>query len=139
MRHTGTAKSQPPPYTRYLKADALRGKRLGVPAFVMKGSGVPFQGLSSALAAEEIGKRRAKSEIALQPQTRAAFLRAIEGLRRAGATIVFDDALLPDSFADIVSRVHTRPYVRQGTENFLRRFGPAQYHSIAEYEKVVGS
>ena len=27
--------------------------------------------------------------------------------------IVFDDALLPDSFADAVSRVYTRPYIRQ--------------------------
>jgi Asp-tRNA(Asn)/Glu-tRNA(Gln) amidotransferase A subunit family amidase len=133
------AKSQPPPYVQYLKADALKGKRLGVPAFVTQGEGVPFQGMSPPPSADEARKRRRKDAIPLRPETRDAFLRGIEGLRKAGATIVFDDALLPDSFADAVSRVYTRPYVRQGTENFLRHFGPSQYHSIAEYEKVVGS
>ncbi|MGH9524438.1 MAG: amidase family protein [Terriglobales bacterium] len=33
----------------------------------------------------------------------------------------------------------TYPYVREGTENFLKNFGPAQYHSIEEYQQVVGS
>jgi Asp-tRNA(Asn)/Glu-tRNA(Gln) amidotransferase A subunit family amidase len=133
------AKVQPPPYIRYLKADALKGKRLGVPAFVMQGAGVPFQGISSSLSGDEAKKLRRTAEIPLRPETRDAFMRAIDGLRKAGATIVFDDALLPDSFADSISRVYTRPYVRQGTENFLRRFGPSQYHSIAEYKKAVGS
>ena len=133
------AKRQLPPYIQYLKADALKGKRLGVPAFVMQGAGVPFQGISSSLSGDEAQKRRRKASIPLRPETRDAFLRGIAGLRQAGATIVFDDALLPDSFADAISRVYTRPYIRQGTENFLRHFGPSQYHSIAEYEKVVGS
>ena len=139
-RTTGSeAKLHPPSYVEYLKADALKGKRLGVPAFIMKGAGVPFQGMSSSLPDEEAQKRRRKDEIPLRSQTREAFIRAIDGLRKAGGTIVMDDALLPDSFADTISRVYTRPYVRQGTENFLRSFGPAQYHSIAEYEKVIGS
>src|SRR5882762_9151441 len=35
-RTTGSAaKAQPGPYTRYLKADALKGKRFGVPAFIL--------------------------------------------------------------------------------------------------------
>src|SRR6202453_138495 len=92
------------PYTAYLKADALKGKRLGVPAFVMQGAGVPFQGISSSLSGDEAKNRRRKDEIPLRPQTREAFMRGIEGLRQAGATIVFDDALLPDSFADTISR-----------------------------------
>jgi Asp-tRNA(Asn)/Glu-tRNA(Gln) amidotransferase A subunit family amidase len=132
-------KSQPPPYVQYLKADALKGKRLGVPAFVMQGAGVPFQGIAPSFAGDFAQKLRRSSVIPLRPETRDAFLRGIEGLRKAGATLVFDDALLADSFADTVSRVYTRPYVRQGTENFLRHFGPPQYHSIAEYAKAVGS
>ena len=36
------AKAQPGPYLHYLKPHALQGKRLGVPAFVLKGSGIPF-------------------------------------------------------------------------------------------------
>ena len=133
------AKLQPLPYVQYLKADALKGKRLGVPAFVVQGAGVPFQGISPSLSGDEAQKRRRKEEIPLRPETRDAFMRGIEGLRQAGATIVFDDALLPDSFADAISRVYTRPYVRQGTENFLRHFGPAQFHSIVEYERIFGS
>ena len=133
------AKLQPPPYIQYLKADALRGKRLGVPAFVMQGAGVPFHGISSSLSGKEARKRRRKDAIPLRPEMRDAFMRGIDGLRQAGATIIFDDALLPDSFADTISRVYTRPYIREGTETFLRHFGPSQYHSIAEYQKVVGS
>jgi Asp-tRNA(Asn)/Glu-tRNA(Gln) amidotransferase A subunit family amidase len=58
--------------------------------------------------------------------------------------VVFDDSILPDSdqpdsFPQIVSRVGTLPYVREGTENFLQHFGPEQYHSPAEYAKAVGS
>ena len=64
---------------------------------------------------------------------------AIEGLRAAGATVVFDDSILPDGFADTASRVGTTPYIREGTDNFLKTFGPAQYHSAAEYAKAVGS
>src|SRR5262249_49146049 len=114
------AKAQPPPYVRYLKADALRGKRLGVPAFVLQGVGVPFQGIPPSLSDDEAQKRRRGEAIPLRPETREAFMRGIDGLRQAGATVVCDDALLPDSFADAISRVYTRPYVRQGTENFLR-------------------
>jgi amidase len=42
-----TAKDQPGPYTQYVKADALKGKRFGVPAFIVKGAtGVPFEDTS---------------------------------------------------------------------------------------------
>lgn len=66
-------------------------------------------------------------------------MKAIEGLRAAGATVVFDDSILPDAFAVTVARVGTVPYIREGTEKFLAEYGPAQYHSAAEYEKAVGS
>jgi hypothetical protein len=75
----------------------------------------------------------------VQPETRDAFMKAIEGLRAAGATVIFDDSILPDSFADVIGGVYTRPYIREGTDTFLQRFGPAEYRSAAEYEKVVGS
>jgi Asp-tRNA(Asn)/Glu-tRNA(Gln) amidotransferase A subunit family amidase len=94
------------------------------------------------VAAESPGEAaadRVAARIPLQPETRAAFVKAIEGLRAAGATVIFDDSILPDSFAETVSHAGTLPYVREGTEKFLAEFGPAQYHSAEEYEKVVGS
>ncbi len=45
-------------------------------------------------------------------------------LRAAGATVIFDDSILPDSFAVTVARVATFPYVREGTEKFLAEYGP---------------
>jgi amidase len=132
-------KAQPGPYTQYLKSDALKGKRFGVPAFILGGAGIPFQGIHSAVTPTAADRQSHDSIQPLHDDTRAAFLKAIEGLRAAGATIVFDDSILPDSFAQTVSHVGTLPYVREGTETFLKNFGPAQYHSAAEYEKAVGS
>jgi amidase len=133
------AKAQPGPYTSYLKKDALQGKRFGVPAFILHGAGIPFQGIPASLSrATAAGLQRA-AQIPLRPETRAAFLKAIEGLRAAGATVIFEETLLPDAFADTASRVCTFPYVREGTEAFLRAFGPAEYHSSDEYAKAVGS
>jgi Asp-tRNA(Asn)/Glu-tRNA(Gln) amidotransferase A subunit family amidase len=133
------AKAQPGPYTQYLKADALKGKRFGVPAFVLTGAGIPFQGIPSSATPSEVATQTADAVEKLRPETREAFMKAIEGLRAAGATVVFDDSILPDSFAVTVARVGTVPYIREGTEKFLAEYGPAQYHSSAEYEKVVGS
>ena len=133
------AKAQPGPYTQYLKTDALKGKRFGVPAFIMNGVGTPFHGIPSSASAREIAAATADAEIPLQPETRAAFMKAIEGLRAAGATVVFDDSILPNSFPAIVGRVATTPYIGEGTEKFLALFGPAEYHSIDEYRKAVGS
>jgi amidase len=132
-------KAQPGPYTKYLKTDALRGKRFGVPAFILAGAGIPFQGIPASEPADKAARERESSRIPLRPETREAFLKAVDALRAAGATVVFDDSILPDSFAETVSRVGTLPYIREGTENFLAQFGPAQYHSAAEYEKAVGS
>jgi Asp-tRNA(Asn)/Glu-tRNA(Gln) amidotransferase A subunit family amidase len=138
---TADSQSKAPvgPYTKYLRADALKGKRFGVPAFVLRGTGVPFQGVPGSFPAEELKRIQHEEETPLRPETRAAFMKAIEGLRAAGATVVFDDSILPDSFAEIISRVCTYPYVLEGTEAYFATFGPAQYHSPAEYEKAVGS
>jgi Asp-tRNA(Asn)/Glu-tRNA(Gln) amidotransferase A subunit family amidase len=137
-RTAESTKAQPGPYTRYLKPDALKGKRFGVPAFILKGADVPFQGISSVVPDGQAEAEERKTDTPLRPETRAAFLKSLDGLRAAGAEIVFDDSIMPDSFARIASRAGTLPYVREGTENFLKEFGPAQYHSPEEYKKVVG-
>jgi amidase len=134
-----SAGAQTGPYTRFLKADALKGKRFGVPAFILHGTGVPFHGLAPSTSSQVTAQERRDAQTPLEPVTRDAFMHAIEGLRAAGATVVFDDSILPDSFTEVIGGVFTRPYIRQGTEGFLQRFGPADYHSAAEYQKVVGS
>jgi Asp-tRNA(Asn)/Glu-tRNA(Gln) amidotransferase A subunit family amidase len=133
------AKAQPGPYTQYLKADGLKGKRFGVPVCVMEGLGIPFQGISASETAAEIKKDMDAAKLPLRPETREAFMKALDGLRAAGATVVFDDSILGNDFAVTVGRVGTLPYIREGTDKFLAEFGPAQYHSAAEYQKAVGS
>ena len=134
-----SALAQPGPYVGYLKADALKGKRLGVPAFILDGAGTPFHGISPAEPASMALGAKADAYVPLQPATLAAFLKALEGLRAAGATVVFDDSLLPDSFTEVASRVCTLPYIREGTEKFLAEYGPAQYNSAEEYQRVTGT
>lgn len=116
------AQAEPGPYTKYLNTGALAGKRFGVPAFMMAppapgggGGGTP-----------------------LQPETREMFMKALDGLRAAGATVVFDDGILDSSFTALTRAMSTRPYTGEGTENFLRDFGPPEYHSSAEYAQVMG-
>ena len=133
------AKAQPAPYTQYLKAASLKGKRFGVPTFILEGAGIPFQGMPASESAAHVKQDTDTARLPLQPETRTAFMKALDGLRAAGATVVFDDSILPNSFAVTVSRVGTVPYIREGTEKFLAEFGPAQYHSPDEYQKAVGS
>jgi amidase len=133
------AKAQPGPYTQYLKADALKGKRFGVPAFILEGAGIPFQGMPASESAKEITEDTAAARVPLRPETREAFMKALEGLRSAGATVIFDDSILPDTFAVTVARVGTSAYVREGTEKFLAEYGPTQYHSADEYQRAVGT
>ena len=134
-----STKAQAGPYTQYLKTDSLRGKRFGVPAFILQGAGIPFQGIPASESAAEVKRDTDAARLPLRPETREAFLKALDGLRAAGATVVFDDSILPDGFAMTVARVGTVPYIREGTERFLAEFGPPQYHSADEYRKAVGS
>jgi amidase len=134
-----SASAQPGPYTRYLRVDALKGKRFGVPAFILNGAGIPFEGIPAGEAPDRATAAREGSRLLLHPETRQAFMEAIDALRAAGATVVIDDSILPDSFAETASRIGTIPYIREGTENFLAHYGPAQYHSAREYEQAVGS
>lgn len=131
-------KAQPGPYTQYLKADALKGKRFGVPAFILDGVGPPFHGVPAVVPDVLAEKQAADLNNALDPATRTLFLKAVDEFRAAGATVVMDDSVLPDSFAKIAIRVATYPYVKEGTDLFLKTFGPAQYHSAAEYDAAVG-
>lgn len=122
FRTTGSsARAQPGPYTRYLKPDALKGKRFGVPAFIVSDA---ERGISDGNS--------------LRPETRDAFMKALDGLRSAGATVVFDDAILPNSFSALTEDIHTQPYMRQGLERFLQDFGPPEYHSTAEFARALG-
>jgi len=132
-------KAQRPPYTAYLKADALRGKRFGVPAFILQGPGIPFHGIPAQVPEGAAAKAAAEAAIPLDPRTRAAFMRAIDELRAAGATVVVDDGVLPAGFAHDAMRIATYAYVREGTDAFLAGYGPAQYHSGADYERVMGA
>jgi amidase len=133
------AKAQPGPYTQYLKADALKGKRFGVPAFLLKGIGIPFHGTPAVVSELAAAKQASDQAVALDPRTRAAFLKAVDALSAQGATVVMDDSVLPESFAHMAARIATYPYVREGTDSFLKNFGPAQYHSAADYERVMGA
>ncbi|HUB30513.1 MAG TPA: amidase [Terracidiphilus sp.] len=135
---TSQIKMQPGPYTQYLKPGSLQGKRFAVPAFILDGKGTAFQGVCPNVPPDQFAKAVDDSTMPLKPETRAAFLRAVDELRAAGATILIDPAILPDSFAVAASHICTLPYIREGTEKFLAAFGPAQYHSAAEYERAVG-
>jgi Asp-tRNA(Asn)/Glu-tRNA(Gln) amidotransferase A subunit family amidase len=131
--------AQSGPYTKYLKRDALKGKRFGVPAFILNGTGVPFHGIDASETPAQFETDRKNARIPLEPETRAMFMKAVKALEAAGATVVFDDSILPDTFTDTAVHIATQAYVREGTENFLANFGPAEYHSAAEYEKTLGS
>jgi Asp-tRNA(Asn)/Glu-tRNA(Gln) amidotransferase A subunit family amidase len=113
--------AQSGPYTKYLASDALTGRRLGVPAFIVKAGSATVGGPP------------------LQPETRALFDQALDALRKAGAEVIVDDALMPDSFEKLTETVNTGPYSGEGLEHFLRDFGPADYHSSIEYARVIGS
>ena len=132
------AKAQPGPYSRYLQADALKGKRFGVPAFILQGIGIPFHGIPAGVPELTAAKQSAEAAIPLDPRTRTAFLQAVEELRGLGATVVMDDSVLPESFAHTAQRISTYAYVRQGTDLFLQDFGPTEYRSSSDYEKVMG-
>jgi Asp-tRNA(Asn)/Glu-tRNA(Gln) amidotransferase A subunit family amidase len=118
------AQAQSGPYTKYLNAKSLAGKRFGVPAFMLAEPAPGVQGGGGT---------------PLRPETRALFMQAIEGLKAAGATVVFDDNILNASFVALTRAVNTRPYGAEGTDTFLHDFGPPYYHSALEYAEAVGA
>jgi Asp-tRNA(Asn)/Glu-tRNA(Gln) amidotransferase A subunit family amidase len=120
--------AQAAPYTQYLKSDALKGKRLGVPAFIV-----------AQPPADAPPPARPGRSNTLRPETRALFLKALDELRAAGATIVIEDDLLSDAFVKLVQAESSRMYRREGMDDFLKDFGPADYRSVDAYEKAVGN
>ncbi len=132
------AKARPGPYTQYLKVGSLKGKRFAVPAFILNGATPVFQGVCSGATQAQFTKALNEARTPLKPDTRAAFLHAVDEFRAAGATVLIDPSILPDSFAEEASHICTLPYLREGTDKYLAEFGPEQYHSAAEYERAVG-
>ena len=110
-----------------------------MPAFVLAGDGIPVPRHPGGVPEAAAEKLRAAANMPLRPETREMFMKAVEALRAAGAEVVFDDSILPTSFAKTASRVATYAYMQDGTNRFLATFGPAEYHSAADYLKVVGA
>ena len=133
------ASAQRPPYASSLAPGALKGKRFGVPAFVLAGDGVPFHGIPYGVTGPAFEKSRTAANIPLRPETREMFMKAIAALRAAGADVVEDAGILSVDFAKLASRVATYAYMQDGTNQFLAAFGPGEYHSAAEYAQKVGS
>jgi Asp-tRNA(Asn)/Glu-tRNA(Gln) amidotransferase A subunit family amidase len=131
--------AQRPPYESRLAAASLKGKRFGVPAFILAGDGVPFHGIPATVPDAVAERYRVGANMPLRPETRAMFMKAVDALRAAGAEVVFADSILPASFARAASRIATYAYMKDGTNRFLATFGSSQYHSADEYEKVVGT
>ncbi len=128
MRHTST-----------IKTGSLQGKRFGVPAFVLAGLGIPFHGIPDGVSERRADSVRASANVPLHDETRAMFMKSVAALRAAGAEVVFGDSVLGTDFARLASRVSTYAYMKDGTDRFLAVFGPAAYHSSAEYLARVGS
>jgi Asp-tRNA(Asn)/Glu-tRNA(Gln) amidotransferase A subunit family amidase len=133
------ATAQRPPYAPRLAAGSLKGKRFGVPAFVLAGDGVPFHGIPLTVPDAVAEQVRTSANMPLRPETRDMFMKAVEALRAAGAEVIVGDSILPTSFARTASRVATYAYMKDGTDRFLATFGPTQYHSADEYLKVAGA
>jgi len=134
-----TAKAQPGPYTQYLKPQALKGRRFGVPALILQGIGIPFRGTPAAVSALSARRRADAEAVELDPRTRTLFMKALDELRALGATIVTDDSILPESFALSAAGISTYAYAREGADLFLKNFGPLLYRSSADYERVMGA
>ena len=124
--------------TEGMTTASLKGKRFGVPAFIMAGRGIPFHGIPAGVPERAADSIRAAANMALRDDTRALFMKAVDALRAAGAEVVISDSILPPQFAKLASRVSTYAYMRDGTDRFLAAYGPATYHSAAQYEQVVG-
>lgn len=118
---------RPASYMPFLKHASLKGKRFAVPWFVLEGSPSVYKDQTPPFHGGAV------------PETRAAFLAAVEQLRAAGATVLISPQILPESFFIGLRAQNTRPYRKEGLDNFLRDFGPTQYHSVAEYETVTSN
>ncbi len=126
-------------HAKSIATASLKGKRFGVPAFMMAGSGIPFHGIPYGVQEAVADSLRTLANQPLRADTRAMFMKALDALRAAGAEIVMDNSALGTDFAKLSSRVSTYAYMKDGTDQFLAKFGPPGYHSAADYLKSVGS
>jgi amidase len=115
FRTKGSEGKEVGPYTKYLKKDALKGKRFGVPAFMLE-----------------------TEEDKLRPETRAMLMQAVEQMRAAGAVVVIDEKLLPLSFYDAVHKIVSRLYLKDGADQWISEFGPKEYRSGEAYTRATG-
>ena len=131
--------AQRTPYDASLAQGSLKGKRFGVPAFILAGDGIPFHGIPANLPDATAERARTSANMPLRAETREMFMKAVTALRAAGADVVITDSVLPTSFARLASRVSTYAYMRDGTDRFLAKFGPSEYHTAIAYQKSVGA
>ncbi|MDR3512719.1 MAG: amidase [Caulobacteraceae bacterium] len=108
-----------------LKPGALKGRRFGVPRFILEGS-------PTLRPMPNYWNR------GVSPETRSMFMAAVEQLRAAGATVVIDEQLMPESFDGLAKAIQTRPYRADGVDRFLARYAPARLGSIKRYEQTTG-
>ena len=106
-----TVRRPPGSFTAFLRSDSLKGRRLGVPHFILEG----------------------KDERVLSEETRAAFLRAVKQLQAAGAQIVFSEDILPDAVPRIVKAYKTSAYRLEGVAQFMKLYAPGALDSPQQF------
>src|SRR5262245_18261775 len=131
--------AQKPPYESGIQAASLKGKRFGVPAFILAGDGVPFHGIPVTVPDAAAESYRVGANMALRPETRAMFMKAVDALKAAGAEVVMTDSILPTSFARLAIGVATHAYMKDGTDRVRATRGPPQGRSADQDRAVVGA
>lgn len=106
-------------YRSFLKAGALKGRRFGVPRFILDGSPLLYPSPTYY-------------HRGVSPDTRVLFMRAVQSLRAAGAKVIIADDILPEEFAQIADSFQTKPYRAGAINRFLCRYAPAHINSLAK-------
>lgn len=110
-------------FQKFLRADALKGRRFGVPKFVLDG-------------APSVNPNPTYRHRGVSPETRILFMAAVEKLQAAGARVVFADNILPEEFAKIADSYQTKPYRAAVIDEFLSRYAPAKLSSLDRLKEV---
>jgi amidase len=110
-------------YKAFLRAGALKGRRFGVPHFILDG-------------APSVYPNPTYRHRGVSPETRVLFMQAVQKLRAAGATVVIADDILPEEFAQIADSFQTKPYGAAGIDRFLSRYAPTQINSLAKLKEA---